>query len=193
MIPGPLIIVSGPSGSGKTTLIDDLLAERMWPLRLSVSATTRQRRANEVDGVHYHFWTREHFLQERQQGGFLEWAEVHGQLYGTLEREVGPYLAQGSGVILDIDTKGWEQVKRTRPDAVSVFIRTSSLAEYERRLRLRGTESEEQIRRRLQAAQAELARAAEYDHQVINDDLQAALSDLRAIVHPLSERNADAG
>jgi guanylate kinase len=193
MVAGPLIIVSGPSGSGKTTLIDDLLAEKNWPLRLSVSATTRERRPNEIDGVHYHFWTREQFLQERQRGGFLEWAEVHGKLYGTLEREVRPFRAQGCGVILDIDTKGREQVKRSCPDAVSIFIHASSLAEYERRLRQRGTETEDQIQRRLRAAQSELARAPEYDHQVINDDLQAALGDLRAIVRPLFERNADAG
>src|SRR5882724_969459 len=128
---GPLIIVSGPSGSGKSTLIGSLLAEQAWPLRLSVSATTRSKRPAEIDGVHYHFWTREQFLRERDEGGFLEWAEVYGRnWYGTPRREVTPYREQGFGVILDIDTAGWEQVTRLCPDAVSVFLRTSSMAEY---------------------------------------------------------------
>src|SRR5947209_7710645 len=160
-MPGPLIILSGPSGSGKSTLVDRLLADRSLPLRLSVSVTTRGKRPGEIDGVHYHFWGREHFLRERDAGGFLEWAEVHGNWYGTLEREVTPHRKLGLGVILDIDTRGWEQVKQACPDAVSVFVRTSSPAEYERRLRLRGTESEEQVARRLTAAAKELARAPE--------------------------------
>ncbi len=190
---GPLIILSGPAGTGKSTLIDRLLAAKTWPMRLSVSATTRPPRPGEIDGVHYHFWTRERFERERDQGGFLEWAEVHGNLYGTPAGEVAPHRALGYGVILDIDTQGWAQVKRLCPDAVSIFIRTSSPAEYERRLRRRGTETEEQIQRRLRAAAAELTRAAEYDHQVINDDLEAAVAALKAIVGPLFERNRDAG
>src|SRR5947209_6007167 len=115
---GPLIILSGPSGSGKSTLIDRLLAEKDLRLRLSVSATTRARRPTEVDGVHYYFWSRAQFLREREAGGFLEWAEVHGNCYGTLEREVTPYRKAGVGVVLDIDTRGWEQVKQVCPDAV---------------------------------------------------------------------------
>ena len=96
-------------------------------------------------------------------------------------------------MILDIDTQGWEQVKRACPDGVSIFVRASSLLDYERRLRARGTETEEQVQRRLRAAQTELARAVDYDHQVINDDLQTALAALRAIIRPLFERNRDAG
>jgi guanylate kinase len=190
---GPLIIVSGPSASGKSTLIAALLTERSWPLRLSVSATTRMRRPTEIDGVHYHFWSHPQFQQERERGGFLEWAEVHGNWYGTPAREVTPYRAQGIGVILDIDTKGREQVARQCPDAASIFLRTSSMAEYERRLRARGTETEEQIQRRLRAAEAEHARASEYNFEVINDDLPGALAQLRAIVGPLFERTRDAG
>ncbi len=193
MTPGPLIIISGPSGSGKSTLVDQLLAEPNWPLRLSVSVTTRDKRPTEIDGVHYHFWKRERFLRERDAGGFLEWAEVYGNYYGTLVQEVAPHRAMGYGVILDIDTHGWEQVKRLCRDAVSVFVRTSSPEEYERRLRARHTESEEQIQRRLRAAAAELARAPEYDYQVINDDLPTAMAELRKIVRPLFERNRDAG
>jgi guanylate kinase len=190
---GPLIIVSGPSGSGKSTLIGSLLEEKTWPLRLSVSATTRAKRPAEIDGVHYHFWTREQFLRERDAGGFLEWAEVYGSnWYGTPRREVDPYREQGMGVILDIDTRGWEQVTQLCPDAVSIFLRTSSLAEYERRLRSRGTETEEQIQRRLRTAEAELVRASEYKFVVINDDLQTAQDAMRSIVGPLFERNRDA-
>jgi guanylate kinase len=191
--PGPLIIVSGPSGSGKSTLIDRLLAEPNWPLRLSVSVTTRDRRPTEIEGLHYHFWSRERFLRERDAGTFLEWAEVHGNYYGTPVQEVAPHRAMGKGVLLDIDTHGWEQVRQLCPDAVSIFLRTSSPAEYERRLRARHTESEEQIGRRLRAAEAELARAPAYDYQVINDDLQAAEDALREIISPLFERSRDAG
>ncbi len=193
MTPGPLIIISGPSGSGKSTLIDQVLAKPPGPLRLSVSVTTRARRPAELDGVHYHFWSRERFLRERDAGGFLEWAEVHGNYYGTLVAEVAPHRAMGQGVLLDIDMHGWEQVKRLCPDAVSIFVRTSSPEEYERRLRMRRTESAEQIERRLRAAAAELARAPEYEYQVINDDLPTAMAALRAIVNPLFERSRDAG
>ena len=192
MTMGPLIVISGPSGSGKSTLIDRLLAEAEPPLRLSVSATTRKARPGETEGVHYHFWTRERFTKEIDHGGFLEWAEVHGHLYGTPRREVEPFRAQGKGVLLDIDVKGCAQVKERCPDAASVFVRTSSPAEYEKRLRSRGTETEEQIQRRLRGAEAELARANDYDYQVINDDLQGAFTELRQIVTALFERNADA-
>jgi guanylate kinase len=194
MRPGPLIIVSGPSAVGKSTLVERLIAEKSWPLRLSVSATTRPRRPHEIDGVQYHFWTRAQFESERDRGAFLEWAEVYGNYYGTPEREVTPYRNRGEGVLLDIDTQGCAQVKRQCPDAVAIFIRTSSPAEYERRLRARGTESEEQIGRRIRSAANELAQATNYDFQVVNDDLQAALAALRAIIKPLfDERNLDAG
>jgi guanylate kinase len=188
MLPGPLIIVSGPSAAGKSTLIERLLAGQCWPLRLSVSVTTRPARPSERDGVHYHFWTRDRFEQEIQAGGFLEWAEVHDNFYGSLQNEVAPYRARGMGVLLDIDVKGREHVKAKCPEVVSVFIRTSSLHVLEQRLRERGTETEEAIQRRLRGAAAELARAPEYDHQIINDNLDAALAQLRAIVGPLFER-----
>ncbi len=185
---GPLIILSGPSGSGKSTVIRRLLAAGDLPLRLSVSATTRPPRPGERDGEHYWFWPRAQFEKERDAGGFLEWAEVYGNYYGTLRREVEPVRAQGRGVLLDIDTKGWEQVKRLCPEAVSIFLRTSSLETYEKRLRERGTESEEALQRRLAGARAELARAPEYDYQVINDDLDSAVAQLRTVVARLFER-----
>jgi guanylate kinase len=190
---GPLIIMSGPSGSGKSTLIERLLATRAWPLRLSVSVTTRPPRPGERDGVHYHFWTRERFDREVQRGGFLEWAEVHGNYYGTLKHEVEPVRARGEGVVLDIDVNGWRQVKAHCPDAKSIFIRTSAPEVLERRLRERGTETEEAIQRRLRGAARELTQAQDYDHQVINDELDTAIADVRAIVAPLFERRTSNG
>src|SRR5437879_2883416 len=133
---GPLIILSGPSGSGKSTVLARLLEQTDLPLHLSVSATTRKPRPGEIDGVHYYFWTRQRFLGEKDAGAFLEWAEVHGQYYGTLKEEVEPYRAGGKGVILDIDVQGAGQVRGLCPDSVSVFLRTSSLDAYEERLRL---------------------------------------------------------
>jgi guanylate kinase len=180
--PGPLIILSGPSGSGKSTVIARLLAEGGLPLRLSVSATTRPPRPGERDGEHYHFWTRERFEREIAAGAFLEWAEVHGQLYGTLVREVEPYRRQGLGVILVIDVEGAAQVRRRCPNPVSVFLRTSTPEALEQRLRQRHTDSPEAIRGRLETARRELARADEYDYQVINDDLETAVAELRGII-----------
>src|SRR4051794_1735216 len=118
---GPLIILSGPSGSGKSTIVARLLQAADSPLRLSVSATTRPPRPGERDGVHYHFWTRERFQREIEAGGFLEWAEVFGNYYGTPRSEVEPFRARGVGVILDIDVQGAAQVRAQCPDAVSIF------------------------------------------------------------------------
>jgi guanylate kinase len=182
---GPLFIVSGPSGSGKSTVIASLLEDPELRLHLSVSATTRPRRSGEKDGVQYHFWTKEEFERERAAGNLLEWAEVHGNLYGTLKEEVEPYRAKGVGVILDIDVQGRQQVCRQAPDALSIFLMASS---YEERLRKRGTESEEAIQRRLEEAPRELAQADSYEYQIRNDDLDSAVSQLRAIVRRHSFR-----
>jgi guanylate kinase len=183
MVKGPLIILSGPSGSGKSTVIDLLLRHQDLPLRLAVSATTRPPRPNEVAGEHYFFWTREAFVAERDAGAFLEWAEVHGHFYGTLRSEVDSHRERGIGVILDIDVQGAEQVRRRCPDCVTVFLRASSWEAYEQRLRKRHTEDEAAIARRLATARAELARAGEYQYQIINDDLEEAVRQLHAIVH----------
>lgn len=179
---GPLIILSGPSGSGKSTVIERLLKSCPWPLRLSVSAATRAPRQGEIDGVHYHFWKPERFAEALRAEAFLEWAQVHGNWYGTLRREVEGPRDQGQGVILDIDAQGATQVRELCPDTVSVFLRTSNLEILEQRLRKRGTENEAAIQRRLAAAREELTHAAEYDHQVINDDLDTAVAQLREIV-----------
>ena len=185
MSQGPLIIVSGPSGSGKSTVIARLLQEMAAagkPLHLSVSATTRAPRKGEVEGVHYHFWTSEQFARALAAGEFLEHAEVHGACYATLRREVDDHRARGVGVVLDIDVQGAAQIRKLYAEAVSIFLCASTLDAYEQRLRKRGTETEEGIRRRLAGAQRELARAGEYDYQVINDDLDRAVADLRGVV-----------
>lgn len=188
MAQGPLVVVSGPSGSGKSTLVQALLKSPPGPLRLSVSATTRPPRAGEVDGVHYHFWTRERFHEEVARGSFLEWADVFGNCYGTLRSEVDPYRARGVGILLEIDVKGWAQVRQTCPDAVSVFIRTSSVTVLEERLRRRRSETEESLSRRVAEALQELARIDEYRYQVVNDDFEAALNELRNLLVPLYPR-----
>jgi guanylate kinase len=179
---GPLIILSGPAGIGKTTLIERLLTRGGLPLRLAVSATTRSRRDGEREGFHYWFWTREQFQSAIRNDAFLEWAEVHGQYYGTLRQEVEPYRTQGVGVILDIDVQGADQVRRKCPDVVTIFLHPPAWETLEERLRKRGTETEASIQRRLATARQELARAADYDWQVVNDDLDRALAELRAIV-----------
>ena len=129
----PLFILSGPSGTGKSTLLSRLLADKDPPLRLSVSATTRQPRKTEQDGVHYHFWTRQSFEDQVRAGAFLEWADVFGNLYGTLVSEVQPYRQQGTGVFLDIDVQGAAQVRQKCPEAVTAFLRTSCEEVHEQR------------------------------------------------------------
>jgi guanylate kinase len=189
----PVFIVSGPSGSGKSTVISRLLAESGMPLRLAVSATTRSPRPGEQDGKHYHFWTRDRFEEELRQRAFVESAQVHGQYYGTLRREVDPYRDQGLMVILDIDVQGARQVRRQYADTVSAFLQASSLETYEDRLRKRGTENEAAIQRRLAAARSELAHADEFDYRVVNDDLDSAVAQMTAIFRRHLERDTHAG
>jgi guanylate kinase len=178
----PLIIVSGPSGSGKSTLIGRALRMRAWPLRLSVSATTRAIRPGERAGIDYFFLSSQQFEEEIRAGAFLEYAKVHDNYYGTLQREVEPYLRNGTGVILDIDVQGASQVRSKYPDNVSIFVRAGSIATYEQRLRARGTETEQAIERRVANARRELALAHEYDYQVVNDDLTEALTQIETII-----------
>jgi len=181
MAKAPLIILAGPSGSGKSTIIDRLLSDKDLPLRLSVSATTRQPRPHERNGVHYYFWTREQFDKQRQAGAFLEWATVHGQWYGTLRSEVEDYRTRGTGVLLDIDVQGAAQVRAQCPDCLSIFIRASSWEVYEQRLQKRG-EGPESIVRRLATARRELERIQEFDRVIINDDLELAVAQVRKLI-----------
>jgi len=184
MAKGPLIILSGPSGSGKSTIVAEVLRRSTLPLRLSISATTRAPRPNEQSGVHYFFWSKEKFLEEVQKGAFLERAEVHGHCYGTLLSEVERHRELETGVLLDIDVQGARQVRQRFPEAVTVFLKTSSWEAYERRIRRRGTDDETAILRRLATARRELACIAEYQYIVINDDddLEAAVNQLLEIV-----------
>ncbi|HEX4591848.1 MAG TPA: guanylate kinase [Gemmataceae bacterium] len=194
MARGPLIILSGPSGSGKSTVLQRLLTDPPGPLRRSVSATTRPPRPGEIDGGDYYFWSRERFEDAIEADAFLEYAIVHGShYYGTLRSEVDPYLARGTGVVLTIDVQGADKIRAKVPGSVTVFLIAPSLDEYERRLRARGTEDERTIRRRLETARAELARAAEYQYQITNDDLPRAAAELRGIVAGEFERARNAG
>jgi guanylate kinase len=189
---GPLIILSGPSGSGKSTVVRRLLDDPPCPLWVSVSATTRPPRPGELDGVDYHFWTRERFEQERDAGAFLEYAVVHGtDYYGTLRSEVESRRTEGTAVILVIDVQGAEQVRRACPDHVSVFLYTP-MDELERRLLRRGTEDPAIIRRRLETAKAELAQKRHYQYEIVNDDLARATAELRGVVAREFERSRNA-
>ncbi|MBN1851396.1 MAG: guanylate kinase [Pirellulales bacterium] len=181
--PGQLVVLSGPSGAGKSTVLDALLANYPRHLRLAVSATTRPPRPGEVDGKDYYFLSPEEFQRRRQRGDFLECCEVFGRghWYGTLHSEVGPSLAEGISVILEIDVDGARQVLRHYPDAMTIFLRPSTPAELERRLRSRGTETEEAIQRRLQVAKRELEYATTYRWQIINDHVDEAVEQINII------------
>ena len=172
----PVIIVSGPSGVGKSTLIRRLLRECGVPLRVSVSATTRAPRTGEQEGVAYYFWSPEHFEREVEAGRFLEYADVVGHRYGTPLGEIDKARQLGCGVVLDIDVQGAEQIRAKIPECVSIFLYASSMEEYEKRLRGRGTENEAAIAKRLANAQHELERMGEYTYQVRNDDLDTAVA-----------------
>ena len=158
------------------------------PLHLAVSATTRRPRPGERDGVDYHFWTKEQFDKERAAGGFLEWAEVYGNFYGTLKREVNQYREKGLGVILEIDTQGAAEVKRQYPEVVRVLLRTPSDADFGKRLIDRGTEDQEALERRIKGVERELAGAVDYEHTIINDNLDKAVAEFRAIIEGLFAR-----
>jgi guanylate kinase len=190
---GPLIIVSGPAGSGKSTLIQRVLRESKHPLRLSVSATTRAPRPGEREDVDYHFWSRERFEKELEEGGFLEHAVVHGQnYYGTPRSEVASWREKGFGVILDIDVQGAEQVRAVDPEAVSIFIQLPRWEMYEQRLRVRGSETEASIARRLQTARRELERMGEYNYVIVNDDVETATREFLGVIERLFSTDSGA-
>ncbi len=178
---GSLYIVSAPSGAGKSSLVQALI-EGDPRLRLSISYTTRPPRPGEEDGVHYHFVTRETFLEMLGQGAFLESAEVYGNFYGTSQPWIEAQMAQGHDVLLEIDWQGAAQVRRLIPTAIGIYILPPSLEELERRLRNRGQDSPEVIARRLAAAREDMTHALEYDYLVVNERFDLALADLRAIV-----------
>jgi guanylate kinase len=170
---GRLFVITAPSGAGKTTLRNYLL--RTHPhLYFSVSATTRRPRPGEVIHKDYHFLTQAEYDEYLRQDAFLEHAEVFGNYYGTLRAPIEEQLAAGVDVLLDVDTKGARQVRAKCPDAILIFIMPPSMEELERRLRSRGTETEEVIQRRLHEAQYEMDQRAFFDHMVVNDRLEDA-------------------
>lgn len=185
MAKGPLIILSGPSGSGKTTVTARLLADSSLPLRQSISATTRQPRPGERDGVDYYFLKPDEFRRRVEAGDFLEWAQVFGDYYGTPREAVERQRARGIGQLLVIDVQGAAQVRQTCPDQVSIFLTTPSLEVLEARLRDRHSENETKIQKRLAMAKHELDRANEYDYQVVNDDLETTVRELKTIITPM--------
>lgn len=180
---GDLFIVSSPSGGGKTTLIHRLLERPPGdPLHFSISHTTRPMRAGEVDGREYHFVSVAEFQAMVQRDEFLEHNEVHDNIYGTSKAEVLPRLAAGQDVVLDIDVQGARDIRRVYPDAVAIFIVPSSPGELERRLRRRGLDGEEVIRKRLINAAKEIQEAGDFAYVIVNDDLDRATLELQSIV-----------
>ena len=184
-----LFVVAAPSGAGKSTLVNALL-EREPAISLSVSHTTRPPRSGEQYGRHYYFTERAEFEREIAEGIFLEHAEVHGNLYGTSRDKVDALLAQGRDVLLEIDWQGAAQIRKSKPDCVSVFILPPSRAELERRLRGRGSDASEVIERRLANSRGEIAHAHEFDYIIVNDRFEDALDELQAIVRAVRLRSS---
>lgn len=176
-----VIVVSAPSGAGKSTVLARVLDD-MPGLRFSVSHTTRPPRPGERDGVEYHFVDRRVFEGLRDDGKLLEWAEVHGNLYGTGLAEHGQARAEGVDLLLDVDVQGAAQVREKMPEAVTVFILPPSYEVLERRLRGRGQDDEATVKRRLAAAGRELHAFERYDYAIVNDDLGACVEALKSIV-----------
>ncbi len=180
---GLMLILSSPSGAGKTTLTRTLLQMKELDLTLSISLTTRKKRSSEYDGIHYHFIEKAEFERRRDAGEMLEYAEVHGNYYGTPREKVEELLAQGRDVLFDIDYQGARQVREKAPrDVVTVFILPPSMRELRARLERRAEDSAETIEKRLENARHEISRWSDYDYVLVNDDIQTSLDDLLAIV-----------
>ena len=180
---GFILILSSPSGAGKTTLTRMLLSQANLGLTLSISVTTRPRRSSEADGVHYNFITQRQFAGLREDDDLLEWAEVHGNFYGTPREPVDRVLAEGRDILFDIDYQGTQQVKaRAGMDAVTVFILPPSMGELQARLERRAEDPPDVIARRLANARNEIRRWSQYDYVLVNDDIQVTYKDLLAII-----------
>jgi guanylate kinase len=181
---GDLFIVSSPSGAGKTTLIHRVLQDPRIgeSLYFSVSHTTRSPRSRERTGVEYHFVDEAAFRAIEARGGFLEWAVVHGNLYGTSREEVEPRLESGIDVLLDIDVQGARQVRSHVPEAVKVIVFPPSREVLEKRLKARGSDAPDEVLRRLAVARKEMEEWGEFDYAIINEDLEAAVDELRSIL-----------
>lgn len=178
---GLLFVVSAASGTGKTSLVKALL-ERVNNLHVSVSHTTRGQRPGELDGVHYHFSQKEDFLALVQQGGFIEYAEVFGNYYGTAQATVKQQLAKGHDVLLEIDWQGAQQVRKLFPESQQIFILPPSQFDLRQRLSNRGTDSVEVIEHRLSCAVEDMQQYLNFDYLIINDDFNKALHDLESVI-----------
>lgn len=181
---GKVIIISAPSGCGKSTIIKALRERGTLDLGFSVSATNRDPRPGEVDGEHYYFLTTEEFKKRIEQGDFVEYEEVYpGRFYGTLRSEIDRITGEGHNVILDIDVKGGERVKKLMGDrSIALFIMPPSVEELRRRLEGRGTDSPEVIDQRVSRAEFEISRAPYYDRTVVNDDLDVAIDETERVL-----------
>jgi guanylate kinase len=180
---GLMLILSSPSGAGKTSLTRNLLQKPELGLTLSISVTTRPRRSSEVDGIHYSFITKKRFEAMRDGGELLEWAEVHGNFYGTPREPVERSLAQGRDVLFDIDYQGTQQLKaKAGEDVVTIFILPPSMQELKARLERRAEDAGEAIAKRLANARNEIARWTLYDYVLVNDDIQRTVEELIAIL-----------
>ena len=178
---GLLFVVSAASGTGKTSLVKALL-DRVTNLHVSVSHTTRGQRPGELDGVHYHFTEKDSFIALVEQGGFIEYAEVFGNYYGTAQATVKEQLAKGHDVLLEIDWQGAQQVRKLFPDSKQIFILPPSQFDLRQRLSNRGTDSVEVIERRLGCAVEEMQQYVNFDYVIINDDFNKALHDLESVI-----------
>ncbi|MCP5464391.1 MAG: guanylate kinase [Deltaproteobacteria bacterium] len=176
-----LFVVSGPSGSGKTTICRRIADQFNW--YYSVSHTTRPIRPGEHNGRDYFFVNEAEFKDMVAEDAFFEWARVYDNFYGTAKEPVMDHLQKGQSVILDLDTQGAALVKKLKPEAVLVFINTPSVDELETRLKSRGQNSEDEIKKRVQGAQNELSHIDEYDHVILNDDLDSAIAKLQDIIN----------
>lgn len=179
---GQLFVFAAPSGAGKTTLVHAVVTKHQEDLRFSISYTTRQPRPNEANGVDYMFVDEAEFMRLRDAGEMLEYAQVFDNYYATSRAQVEKHLADNRSVVLEIDWQGARQVRNSMPDCVTIFILPPSLTELERRLRDRGTDTPEVIERRLRDARSDMSHWDEFDHVIINDDLDGAIVALEAVL-----------
>lgn len=189
LLESKLFVISGPSGAGKGTLVARV-RERRPDLGLTVSATTREPRVGEIDGVNYYFLTDDEFAERIEAGDFIEWAQVHDHRYGTLASEVARNLATGRSLILEIDVQGALAVKGRFPQAVLIFIEPPSLDILRKRLVGRGSESAESLALRLRTAEDEIRLRDRYDETVVNDDLDRATDDLLNVLHTYERKGS---
>lgn len=178
---GLLFVVAAASGTGKTSLVKALL-DRTSNLHVSVSHTTRPKRSGELDGIHYHFTDKDNFTSQIEQGGFIEYAEVFGNYYGTSQRTVEEQLKQGHDVLLEIDWQGAAQVRKLFPDSIQIFILPPSQFDLRQRLSNRGTDSVEVIEHRLDCAVSDMQQYVNFDYIIINDSFDRALHELEAVI-----------